>query len=79
MNTTLPYSPSPLAKDIVNPARSTGAISGKITRNTVRLSIGSEHVCRLLILEIDLLTGCTDRTTNGIPMKISATVIPSFV
>ena len=78
MKITEPYSPSARAKASVNPVSVAGSSVGSSTlrnvcpRDAPRLaaasSTSSSMSCR---------TGCTVRTTNGRPMKVSATKTPS--
>ena len=77
INTTLPYSPIHLAKAIVKPAMSAGRISGNITLKKIRVR-EAPNIAAASSYSFSTFssTGCTLLTTNGIPIKTSATVIP---
>ena len=67
-------------RDIVNPAIRDGKISGRITRNIVCLLFAPRiFAASSYWISIFSKTGCTARTTNGIPINTSATMIPSLV
>ncbi len=80
MKTTEPYSPVARAKASANPVNSAGAIAGRITRPKVcqrvapRLAAASSSS-----RSSSSSTGCTVRTTNGRPMKVSAITTPRGV
>ena len=77
MKTTEPYSPSARAKASAKPVNSAGSISGKTTRQKVcqafapRLRDASSNCTSR-----SSSTGCTVRTTNGMPMKVMAINTP---
>ena len=80
MNTTDPYSPSARAKASAVPVTSAGRIAGKITFQNVCARVAPRLAAASSTSgSRSWRTGCTVRTTNGRPMKISATVIPSGV
>lgn len=80
MNTTEPYSPMARAKASAKPVSKAGSSAGSSTRRMVcqrpapRLAAASSSS-----RSTSSSTGCTVRTTNGTPMKISATTMPSGV
>ena len=80
MNTTEPYSPIARANESDTPAASAGASAGRITRrNVCQRSAPSVAAASSTSCGSVSSTGCTLRTTNGSPMKVSATVMPSGV
>ncbi len=80
MNTTEPYSPMPRAKARVKPDRSAGSISGKITFQKVRTRPAPRiWAASSYWLSNFSSTGWTLRTTKGMPMNTSATVMPRRV
>ncbi len=80
MKMTEPYSPVARAKASAKPVSSAGSRVGRITRRNVcqrvapRLAAASSSSASR-----SSSTGCTVRTTNGRPMKVSATTMPSGV
>ena len=80
MKITEPYSPTARAKASAKPVSSAGSSVGSTTRQNVckrrapRLAAASS-----ISVSRSSSTGCTVRTTNGRPMKISATSTPSGV
>ena len=80
MKITEPYSPTARAKASANPVTVAGSTCGRITwRNTCqrlapRLAAASSNSG-----SNSSNTGCTVRTTKGMPMKTSATRMPSGV
>ena len=80
MKTTEPYSPMALANASAKPVSSAGATAGRMIlvkvcqRRAPRLAAASSTSTSR-----SSSTGCTVRTTNGRPMKIKATVMPSHV
>ena len=76
----LPYSPRHLPKASPVPAKIAGFSSGKITfQKIVDFFAPSTPAASLQELSIFSRTGCTLLTTNGIPTKIMATVMPILV
>jgi hypothetical protein len=80
MKITEPYSPSARANARAKPVRSAGVRIGRITRVKVCQRVApsvaaasSISFCR------SSSTGCRVRTTNGRPMKVSATQTPTGV
>ena len=80
MKITEPYSPSARAKASAKPVSSAGVRIGRMTRVKVCQRVApsvaaasSTSFCR------SSSTGCRVRTTNGRPMKVSATHTPSGV
>ena len=80
MKTTLPYSPILLANAIVKPEINAGRISGKITSKKI-LALEAPNIAAASSYSFSTFssTGCTLLTTNGIPIKTNATVIPILV
>ena len=80
MKTTEPYSPTARANASANPVSHAGRRLGRTTRRSTaarpapRLAAASSTSASR-----SSMTGCRVRTTNGRPMKISATVMPSGV
>ncbi len=80
MKITEPYSPRARAKASTKPVIAAGSSSGKSTRRKVcqrpapRLAAASSTSGSR-----SASTGCTVRTTNGRPMKVSATTTPRRV
>ena len=80
MNTTDPYSPTARANASAKPVSHAGKRYGRMTRVSTCAAAGAEARRRLLDLAVESsMTGCSVRTTNGRPMKISAIVMPSGV
>ena len=80
INTTLPYSPIPLANASPNPASSAGNSSGITTRKNVQtLPAPSISAASSYCLSSFSSTGWTARTTKGIPTNTMAIVIPARV
>ena len=80
MKITEPYSPSARAKASAKPVSSAGVTIGKITCRKVcqRLAPSVAEASSSSLLRSSS-TGCTVRTTNGRPMKVSATNTPTGV
>ena len=77
MNTTEPYSPMPRASASAKPVSAAGAIAGSTTRVTVCQRLAPSIVAASSSSGSSCCkSGCTERTTNGRPVKISAIVMP---
>ena len=80
MKTTEPYSPTPRAKAIVKPVTSAGITAGRtMRRNTVNGPAPSVSAASSRSRCASTRAGCTERTTNGSPIRISATTTPIHV
>ena len=80
MKMTEPYSPRPRAKASAKPVSSAGRIVGRMTRQKVcQRRAPSVAAASSTSGSRSCSTGSTVRTTNGRPMKISATTMPSGV
>ena len=80
MKITEPYSPTARAKASAKPVSSAGSSAGRMTRRKVCQRPAPRRRGGLLQLGLESSsTGCTVRTTNGRPMKVSATTTPSGV
>jgi hypothetical protein len=80
MKITEPYSPTARAKASATPVSTAGASAGSTTLNTVcRRVAPSVAEASSTSRSRSCNTGCTVRTTNGRPMKIRATKMPSGV
>ena len=80
MKITEPYSPIARASASVNPVASAGMTVGRITRrNTIQRLAPSDSSASSRLTSTSSSAGCTDRTTNGMPIKVNATVMPTHV
>lgn len=80
MNTTEPYSPIPRARANVKPVHVAGSRAGRTTRRSVCVRVAPSVAAASSNSDSNSSsTGCTVRTTNGRPMNVSATQIPSGV
>ena len=80
MKITEPYSPMARENARVKPVSSAGKIAGKSTRRKVcQREAPSEAAASSISGSMSSITGCRVRTTNGRPMKVSATTMPSGV
>ncbi len=74
MKMTEPYSPTARAKASANPVNMAGTMTGRITRVMVCQRLApSVAAASSTSASRSMRTGCTVRTTNGRPMKTSAT------
>ena len=77
MKITEPYSPTARANARVKPVSSAGSSVGRmILRNTYRRPAPSVSAASSRSRCISSSAGCTERTANGIPINVSATVTP---
>ena len=77
MKITEPYSPMARAKAIAKPVSRAGAMAGKMMRVKVWKRVAPRHIAASSSSRsVSSSTGCTVRTTNGKPMKISAITTP---
>ena len=80
MKTTEPYSPSARANASVNPVSNAGRNIGSMTRQNVCQRLAPRLAADSSIsTSKSSSTGCTVRTMNGNPMKVSAIRMPSRV
>ena len=80
MKITEPYSPIARANAIAKPVSSAGAICGRSTLVKIcRRVAPSEVAASSSSFSASSSTGCTVRTTNGKPTKISAITTPAGV
>jgi hypothetical protein len=80
MNTTEPYSPMARANDSAKPVSQAGKRYGRMIRATTWTRLAPRLVAASSISgSRSWMTGCSVRTTNGSPMKMSAMVTPSGV
>jgi hypothetical protein len=80
MKITEPYSPIARDNASTKPVTTAGASSGSTTlQKACRRDAPSEAAASSSSLSRSSSTGCTVRTTNGRPMKISAISTPSGV
>ena len=80
MKITEPYSPTARAKAMATPVSRAGAKDGRTTRASVCSRVApSVAAASSTSRSRSWSTGCTVRTTNGRPMKVSATTTPSGV
>ena len=78
MKITEPYSPAPRANASAKPVANAGAIVGRITRKNVCSRVAPRvSAASSISLETCASTGSIVRTTNGNPMKVSATTTPA--
>ena len=77
MKMTEPYSPTARANASANPVSSAGIRLGRITRNTVCQRLAPKLAAASSIsTSRSISTGCTVRTTKGMPMKTIAMKMP---
>ncbi|CAJ8885775.1 Uncharacterised protein [Burkholderia pseudomallei] len=80
MKITEPYSPSARANASAKPVSSAGVTAGSTTRRNVSQRDAPRHAAASSCSRSkSSRTGCTVRTTNGRPMKVSATSTPNGV
>ena len=80
MKMTEPYSPTARANASVKPVAS----AGKMVGNTMRTKIVNRPAPRVSAASsrsrcTSAIAGCTERTTNGKPINVSATTTPIHV
>ena len=64
----------------VKPVASAGMTVGKITRrNTIQRLAPSDSAASSRLTSTSSSAGCTERTTNGRPINVSATTTPTHV
>jgi hypothetical protein len=75
-----PYSPTARAKASAKPVRSVGSTLGSSTRVMVCQRLApSVAAASSSSFSASSSTGCSVRTTNGRPMKVQATTMPTGV
>ena len=80
MKITEPYSPTERASASVKPVASDGSTVGKITRRKIiQRPAPSDSAASSRLASTSSSAGCTERTTNGTPISVSAITTPSHV
>jgi hypothetical protein len=80
MKITEPYSPMARASASVKPVASDGNTVGRMTRRkTIQRLAPSDSAASSMLTSTSSSAGCTERTTNGRPISVNATVTPTHV